>query len=98
MNPTTDRVLVYDPNTDSLHMHRIGQSITGLKRRRDFYDDVEVEDSTHPRHQKKALSNLIRKVKKTKEKKNKMTELVKSDDNKIKKDNDNKKKKDGDGR
>lgn len=69
MNPASDRVLVYDPSTDSLYMHKIGQFITGLKRRRDFYDDVEVEDVASTRHQKRALSQLIRKGKQKKERK-----------------------------
>ena len=71
ISPTTDRVLVYDPSTDSLRMHRIGQSITGLKRRRDHFDDVEVEDSSHPRHQKRKLNKLINKGKKKKVRKDK---------------------------
>lgn len=73
MNPATDRVLVYDPSTDTLHMHKIGQCITGLKRRRDLHDDVEVEDVTRPRHQKRALNELIRKGKKKKERKGETT-------------------------
>ena len=86
ISPTTDRVLVYDPSTDSLRMHRIGQSITGLKRRRDHFDDVEVEDSSHPRHQKRKLNKLINKGKKKKVRKDKNEqpkEDIRNDDNDI---------------